>query len=112
MVTWGGDHPDGPGPRGFPGCGEAAVAAWGLVLLAVRLLVPAITFATASGRVSIGGAHALCSSAAGIWAQAASPPAASDCGHVALLYDGLNLVAAGAVMCAAVVIAALLRAGR
>jgi hypothetical protein len=90
----------GPGPR--------LAAVWGMVLLAVRLLVPSITFGTAGGRVSVGEAHALCSSAVGVWAQAVSSSAAADCGRVALVYDGLDLVVAGVIGCAAVVVIGVL----
>ena len=69
------------------------------MLALARALAPLVSFSTGGQSVSLGEAHGLCASGLGEWAQALSQSAASDCGHVALVYDALNLTMLTAVGC-------------
>ncbi len=68
------------------------------VLFLARLTVPYVTFTSAGIPVTLGQAHALCSSALGVISTAEQWPG-NDCAHVALAYDGLNVIVIAAVVC-------------
>lgn len=90
----------------------ARLAGAALVLLIVRLMAPAIPFTINGYRTTLGQAHALCASSAGLLAQATDPTAAADCSNIAAGYDLLNACTVVAVACLAGVAWLLLRPGR
>jgi hypothetical protein len=70
-----------------------------LVLGLARVLAPLVSFTTGGQSVTLGRAEGICTSGLGEWAQALSASAAADCGHVALVYDGLNVAVVAGVAC-------------
>jgi hypothetical protein len=80
---------------------------WSVVLCAVRVGVPFVPLRVNGAAMSVGRAHAVCGSALGQIGQALSATAASDCGSLGLLYDGLNVLAVAAVVCACLFVRAM-----